>query len=72
MKTTITVKINGEEQTVTVPDRRLLIDMLRYDLGLTGTKEGCSVGVCGLCTVLVDGKMVASCLSLAALAGGQE
>ena len=72
MKTTITVKINGEEQTVTVPDRRLLIDMLRYDLGLTGTKEGCSGGVCGLCTVLVDGKMVASCLSLAALAGGQE
>ena len=72
MKTTITVKINGKEQTVTVPDRRLLIDMLRYDLGLTGTKEGCSVGVCGLCTVLVDGKMVASCLTFAALAGGRE
>ena len=72
MKTTITVKINGKEQTVTVPDRRLLIDMLRYDLGLTGTKEGCSVGVCGLCTVLVDGKMEAPCLTFAAHAGGRE
>ena len=57
---------------MTVPARRLLVDLLRYDLNLTGTKEGCSVGVCGLCTVLVNGKMVASCLSLAALADGQE
>ena len=72
MDTTITVKVNGKEHTLTVPARRLLIDMLRYDLELTGTKEGCSVGVCGLCTVLVDGKMVASCLNLAALVDGQE
>jgi carbon-monoxide dehydrogenase small subunit len=72
MDTTITTKVNGKEHTLTVPARRLLIDMLRYDLELTGTKEGCSVGVCGLCTVLVNGKMVASCLSLAALADGQE
>ncbi len=72
MDTTITTTVNGKEHTLTVPARRLLIDMLRYDLGLTGTKEGCSVGVCGLCTVLVNGKMVASCLSLAALADGQE
>ena len=72
MDTTITVKVNGKEHTLTVPARRLLIDMLRYDLELTGTKEGCSVGVCGLCTVLVNGKMVASCLNLAALVDGQE
>jgi carbon-monoxide dehydrogenase small subunit len=72
MDTTITTKVNGKEHTLSIPARRLLIDMLRYDLELTGTKEGCSVGVCGLCTVLVNGKMVASCLSLAALADGQE
>ena len=72
MDTTITVNVNGREHTLTVPARRLLIDMLRYDLELTGTKEGCSVGVCGLCTVLVNGKMVASCLNLAVLVDGQE
>ena len=72
MDTTITTKVNGKEHTLTVPARRLLIDMLRYDLELTGTKEGCSVGVCGLCTVMVNGKMVASCLNLAALVDGQE
>ena len=72
MDTTITLTVNGQERTMTVPARRLLVDLLRYDLGLTGTKEGCSVGVCGLCTVLVNGKMVASCLSLAALTDGQE
>ena len=72
MDTTITVNVNGREHTLTVPARRLLIDMLRYDLELTGTKEGCSVGVCGLCTVLVNGKMVASCLNLAVLVDSQE
>ena len=72
MDTTITLKVNGQEHTLTIPARRLLVDMLRYDLGLTGTKEGCSVGVCGLCTVLVKGQMVASCLTLAALTDGQE
>ena len=72
MDTTITLTVNGQKRTMTVPARRLLVDLLRYDLSLTGTKEGCSVGVCGLCTVLVNGKMVASCLSLAALADGQE
>ncbi len=72
MDTTVTLKVNDKQHTLTVPARRLLIDLLRYDLGLTGTKEGCSVGVCGLCTVLVNGKMVASCLALAGLADGQE
>ncbi len=50
----------------------MLVDCLRYDLGLTGTKEGCSVGVCGACTVLVDGQMVASCITLAVTADGAD
>ena len=55
-----------------VSSRRLLVDCLRYDLGLTGTKEGCSVGVCGACTVLMDGKPISSCLALALFADGKE
>jgi len=68
MTQTITLRVNGKERTVEVPVQRLLIDCLRYDLGLTGTKEGCSVGVCGACTVLMDGQMISSCLTLAVLA----
>ena len=68
----ITVTVNGQSRTATVPARRLLVDLLRYDLELTGTKEGCSVGVCGLCTVLVDNKMIASCLTLAGQVDGSE
>ena len=72
MTRTITLRVNGKEYTVEVPVQRLLIDCLRYDLGLTGTKEGCSVGVCGACTVLMDGQMISSCLTLAILADGAE
>jgi carbon-monoxide dehydrogenase small subunit len=68
----INLTVNGQHHTLTVPARRLLVDLLRYDLQMTGTKEGCSVGVCGLCTVLLDGKMTASCLLLAAQADGHE
>ena len=68
----INLKVNGEAREVEAPARRLLVDLLRYDLGLTGTKEGCSVGVCGACTVLVDGEMVASCITLAAAVDGSE
>ncbi len=64
--------LNGEPREIDVPDQRLLVDAIRYDLGLTGTKLGCGVGVCGACTVLVDGKMVSSCLMLAALADGSD
>lgn len=72
MTQTITLRVNGKEHTVEVPIQRLLIDCLRYDLGLTGTKEGCSVGVCGACTVLLNDRMISSCLTLAVVADGQD
>ena len=72
MEQTVRLKVNGKEHELTIPTQRLLVDCLRYDLGLTGTKEGCSVGVCGACTVLLDGRMVASCISLAVAAEGAE
>ena len=62
--------LNGAQQERRVAGDRLLIDMLREDLGLTGTKRGCSVGVCGTCTVLIDGRMMSSCLILAAFVDG--
>ena len=64
--------INGTEHQLEIPARRLLVDCLRYDLGLTGTKEGCSVGVCGSCTVLIDGEMAASCITLAVAVDGAQ
>jgi carbon-monoxide dehydrogenase small subunit len=54
--------VNGEERTVECPPLRRLLDVLREDLGLTGTKEGCGEGECGSCTVLVDGTLCCSCL----------
>ena len=64
--------VNGTEHRVTVPARRLLSDALRYDLGLTGTHVGCEHGVCGACTVLLDGVPVRSCLLLAVTVDGSE
>ena len=72
MNQRISFKVNGTDHELDVPARRLLVDCLRYDLGLTGTKEGCSVGVCGACTVLIDGAMAASCIMLAVAADGAE
>jgi aerobic carbon-monoxide dehydrogenase small subunit len=72
MTHTIRMRVNGKDYTADVPSQRLLIDCLRYDLGLTGTKEGCSVGVCGACTVVMDGVLVSSCLTLTVLADGKE
>ncbi|GAC1456906.1 MAG: (2Fe-2S)-binding protein [Candidatus Limnocylindrales bacterium] len=57
--------LNGEPIQCTVPAERLLVDLLREDLRRTGTKDGCSVGVCGLCTVQVDGAPLSACLLLA-------
>lgn len=66
----ISLTINGQEHRLDVPARRTLADLLRYDLNLTGTKEACGVGVCGACTVLLDGRMAASCITLAVQADG--
>jgi carbon-monoxide dehydrogenase small subunit len=68
----VNLKVNGQDHQLDIPARRLLVDCLRYDLGLTGTKEGCSVGICGACTVLIDGEMAASCITLAAAVDGTE
>jgi carbon-monoxide dehydrogenase small subunit len=62
--------VNGESVNAAVPARRMLSDFLRDDLNLTGTKRGCETGTCGACTVLVDGRAVKSCLSLAVQAQG--
>ena len=67
---TVTMTVNGVPRETTVPVRRLLSDALRHDLGLTGTHVGCEHGVCGACTVLVDGAPVRSCLMLAVQADG--
>lgn len=66
----ITLTLNGKQVTHEVEDSRLLIEFLREDLKLTGTKESCGVGVCGACTVLLDGKPISSCLALAVHADG--
>ena len=68
----IHLTVNGQSHDVEVPTYRTLLDCLRYDLGLTGSKEGCGVGVCGACTVLLDGKMISSCIALAVFADGRE
>ncbi len=72
MEQTVRFTVNGETREATVPARRTLVDMLRYDLGLTGTKEACSVGVCGACTVMLNGRQVASCITLAVQADGAQ
>jgi len=68
----ITLTVNGQRHQVDVPATRTLIDCIRYDLGLTGSVEGCGVGVCGACTMLLDGKMVSSCIYLAVQADGAD
>jgi carbon-monoxide dehydrogenase small subunit len=70
IRQTVTVTVNGQEYTREVPTYRTLVDFIRYDLGLTGTKEACSVGVCGACTIELDGSITASCITLAVRADG--
>lgn len=71
-KVSIELTVNGEEHQVEVPARLLLSDLLRDDLNLTGTKRGCETGICGACSVLVDGEVVKSCLMLAVQARGRH
>ena len=66
----INLKINGEERQLEVEPYRSLLDMLRNDAGLTGTKKGCDVGDCGACTVIMNGKPVNACLVLGVEADG--
>ena len=69
----LSLTVNGDPRVVAVRSAdRTLLRVLRDDLGLTGTKEGCGIGVCGACTVLVDGEMVSSCILLAVLADGAQ
>jgi len=68
----VTVRVNGAPRTGSVEARKTLADFLRDDLDLTGTHIGCEHGVCGACTVIVDGRAVRSCLMLAVQAAGSE
>ena len=68
----ITLVVNGVPRAAVVPARRLLSDALRHDLGLTGTKVGCEHGVCGSCTVLLDGRAVRACLAFTVSVQGHE
>jgi aerobic carbon-monoxide dehydrogenase small subunit len=70
--TTVTVTVNGAERSAVVEPRKTLADFIRQDCALTGTHVGCEHGVCGACTVLLDGRTVRSCLVFAVQATGHE
>ena len=71
MAARLDLTVNGERRSVNTDPERPLLDVLREDLGLTGTKYGCGEGACGACTVLMDGKPVRSCMTPAGEAGGK-
>jgi aerobic carbon-monoxide dehydrogenase small subunit len=68
----VSITVNGQVHQATVPAHRLLVEFLREDLGLTGTKVGCETGQCGACTILLDGVAVKGCTVLAAQADGAD
>ncbi|HEY8695823.1 MAG TPA: (2Fe-2S)-binding protein [Chloroflexota bacterium] len=72
MKKLVTLKVNGWEQEVAVHTHHTLLDVLRKDFKLFSVREGCGIGMCGACTVLIDGKPISSCLLLAPLAAGKD
>ena len=71
MKRLITLKVNGTDHELAVNPNQTLADVIRYDIGLTGTKKGCEAGECGACTVIMDGRPINSCLVLAVQANGR-
>jgi carbon-monoxide dehydrogenase small subunit len=71
-KQLITIRVNGERQEVAVEPNRTLLEMVREELGLTGAKEGCGTGDCGACSMILNGKLVTSCLVLAPEADGAD
>lgn len=71
-KQLLQITVNGEHHEVFIKPKRLLVEVLRDELGLTGTKRGCNTGACGACTVLLNGKSVKSCSVLAVQADGCE
>ena len=72
MKIPVTLKVNGESHELMIAPYRTLLDVLREEIHLTGSKKGCDVGDCGACTVLLDGKPVNACLVVAATAENSE
>lgn len=72
MEMTISFELNGQPVEITVDPLKRLVDLLRDDLQLTGTKEGCGEGECGSCSVLLDGRLVNSCLVPAGTLGGRQ
>lgn len=68
----LSLAVNGKRRRLRVPSHRTLLELLREDLGLTGTKHGCETGECGACTVLLDGEPVYACLTVASQAGGRS
>ena len=71
-KLTLTLRVNGRQHRVRARSHHTLLQVLRDELKLFGAREGCGIGMCGACTVLVDGKPISGCLLLAALAEGKE
>lgn len=71
MKRLITLNVNGTDHELAVNPNQTLADLIRYDIGLTGTKKGCEAGECGACTVIMDGRPINSCLVLAVQANGR-
>lgn len=72
MKSVITLKVNGDAHEILISPNQTLLEVLRDNLGLMGTKRGCDLGACGACTVLVDGEAYLSCIMLAMDATGKE
>jgi xanthine dehydrogenase YagT iron-sulfur-binding subunit len=68
----VTLRVNGENESLDIDSRTTVLDALREHLGMTGSKKGCDHGQCGACTVLIEGRRVVSCLTLALAAQGQE